>query len=110
MNLRLMEIELNTSEPEKTKNFYSEQLGLETLVDGKGLKVFGTGINDLDLIKSNHFPGKVSISFYAENIQDCIDELNAKGVKILEKYGNPVSAIVLQDPDGCRVEIKKQHG
>lgn len=110
MKLRLLEIELNTNDPEASKHFYSEQLGLETFVDIEGLKVFGTGINDLDLNKSKHFPGKVSISFFAEDIQECIDELSAKGVRIHERYGNPVSTIVLQDPDGCRIEIKKQHG
>jgi predicted enzyme related to lactoylglutathione lyase len=110
MKLRLLEIELNTNDPEASKQFYSEQLGLKNYVDIEGLKVFGTGINELDLNKSNHFPGKVSISFYSENIQECIDELSEKGVRIYEKYGNPVSAIVLQDPDGCRIEIKKQHG
>ena len=110
MQLRLLEIELNTDNPEASKRFYGEQLGLETHVDGDGLKVFGSGIPDLDLIKSRHFPGKISISFYAQDIQACIDELNSKGVEIVERFGDPVSAIVLQDPDGCRVEIKKQHG
>ena len=110
MKLQLIEIELNTNDPEASKIFYSKQLGLETFVDIEGLKVFGTGINGLDLNKSKHFSGKVSISFFTEDIQACIDELNAKGVRILERYGNPVSAIVLQDPDGCRVEIKKQRG
>ena len=110
MQLRLLEIELNTDSPEASKHFYSEQLGLQTYVDEGGLKVFSSGIPDLDFIKSPHFPGKVSISFYAEDIQACIDELNSKGVEIVGQFGDPVSAIVLQDPDGCRVEIKKQHG
>jgi predicted enzyme related to lactoylglutathione lyase len=110
MQLRLLEIELDTKDPEASKRFYSEQLGLETFVDEDGLKVFSTGIEDLDIIKSAHFPGKVSISFYSDDIQQCMEELSAKGVKILEKYGNPVSAIVLQDPEGNRVEIKNQHG
>ena len=110
MHLRIIEIELNTNDPEASKRFYSEQLDLETFVDDDGLKVFGTGIPDLELIKSKHFPGKVSISFFAEDIQECINELSAKGVEILERYGDPVSAIVIQDPDGCRIEIKKQHG
>jgi predicted enzyme related to lactoylglutathione lyase len=110
MKLKLLEIELNTDDPEASKHFYSEQLGLETFVDIDGLKVFSTGIEDLNLNKSKHFPGKVSFSFFAEDIQECINELSAKGIRIYEKYGNPVSAIVLQDPDGCRVEIKKQHG
>jgi len=110
MQLRLLEIELNSDNPEASKRFYSEQLGLQTYVDEHGLKVFSSGISDLDIIKSPHFPGKVSISFYAEDIQACIDELNSKGVEILERFGDPVAAIVLQDPDGCRVEIKKQHG
>ena len=110
MQLRLFEIELNTDNAEESKRFYSEQLGLTTYVDEDGLKVFGSGISDLDLIKSPHFPGNISISFYAEDIQGCIDELRNKGVEIVEQFGDPVSAIVLQDPDGCRVEIKKEHG
>jgi len=44
------------------------------------------------------------------NIQECIDELNSKGISNYERYGDPVSAIVLQDPEGCRIEIKKQRG
>jgi catechol 2,3-dioxygenase-like lactoylglutathione lyase family enzyme len=110
MRLRLLEVELNTADPEASKRFYGEQLGLETYVDEDGLKVFGSGIPDLDFITSTHFPGKISISFYAENIQECIDELSRKGVEIVEQFGDPVCAIVLQDPDGRRVEIKQQHG
>ena len=110
MQLRLLEIELNTDNPEASKRFYSEQLGFKTHVDGEGLKVFSCGIPDLDFNKSRHFPGKVSISFYTEDIQACVDELSSKGVEIAGQFGDPVSAIVLQDPDGCRVEIKQQHG
>ena len=110
MQLRILEIELNTDNPEASKHFYTEQLGLQTYVDEDGLKVFSSGIPDLDIIKSPHFQGKVSISFYAQDIQACIDELNSKGVEIVEQFGDPVAAIVLQDPDGCRVEIKRQHG
>ena len=47
MKLRLLEIELNTNDPEANKHFYSEELGLETFVDIEGLKVFGTGIEGL---------------------------------------------------------------
>lgn len=110
MNLRLLEIELFTEDAEASKRFYSEQLGLDTYVDEHGLKVFSSGISDLDLIKSPHFPGSLSISFFAEEIQACVDELEERGVEIVEQYGDPVSAIVLRDPDGCRVEIKKEHG
>ena len=110
MQLRLLEIELHTEDAEASKRFYGEQLGLQTIVDEHGLKAFGSGIADLDIIKSPHFAGKISISFYAQDIQACIDELNSRGVEIVERYGDPVEAIVLQDPDGCRVEIKKQHG
>ena len=110
MRLRLMEIELFTEDAEASKRFYGEQLGLETYFDEHGLKVFGSGVHDLDLIKSPHFPGKISMSFFSEDIQACIDELTAKGVEIVEHYGDPVGAIVLRDPDGCRVEIKKEHG
>jgi catechol 2,3-dioxygenase-like lactoylglutathione lyase family enzyme len=110
MQLRLLEIELNTDDPEACKRFYGEQLGLSVIVDQDGLKVFDSGIGGLDFGKSGHFPGRISISFYTEDIGACIDELNSKGAEILEQYGDPVSAVVLRDPDGCRVEIKKQHG
>jgi catechol 2,3-dioxygenase-like lactoylglutathione lyase family enzyme len=110
MQLRLLEIELNTDNAEASKRFYGDQLGLQTYVDEEGFKLFSSGIPDLDFIKSPHFPGKISISFYTEDLQACIDELSSKGVEIVEQFGDPVSAIVLRDPDGCRVEIKKQHG
>ena len=110
MRLRLLEMELFTEDAEASQRFYREQLGLELYVDEHGLKVFGSGVPDLDLIKSPHFPGEVSISFFADDIQACVDELNAKGLEIVEKYGDPVSAIVLRDPDGVRVEIKREHG
>ena len=105
-----MEIELFSENSEASKRSYSEHLGLETYVDEHGLKVFGSGVHDLDLIKSPHFPGQISMSFFSEDIQACIEELSGKGVEIVEKYGDPVAAIVLRDPDGCRVEIKKEHG
>ena len=110
MRLRLLEIELFTGSAEASRRFYRDQLGLEMYADEHGLKVFGSGVPDLDLIKSPHFPGEVSISFFADDIQACVDELTARGAEIVEQYGDPVSAIVLRDPDGVRVEIKKEHG
>lgn len=110
MKLRLLEIELNTNKPDEQKRFYNEVLGLDNYVDEDGLKVFSSGVPDLDFIKSKHFPGQVSLSFYSDDIKECVKELKSKGIKIIKKYGFPVSAIVIEDPDGCRIEIKKQHG
>ena len=84
MQLRLFEVELNTGNAEASQQFYGEQLGLQTYVDEDGFKVFSSGVPDLDFIKSPHFPGRISISFFAEDIQACIDELNGKGVEIVE--------------------------
>lgn len=110
MRLRLMEIELFTGDSEASKRFYGEALGLETYVDEQGLKVFGSGVRDLGLIKSPHFPGQISMSFFSDDIQACMEELTEKGVEIVGRYGDPVAAIVLRDPDGCRIEIKKESG
>ena len=93
MQLRFLEIELNTENPEASKHFYSEQLGLQTYVDEDGLKVFSSGIPDLDFIKSRHFQGKVSISFYADDIEACVDALTSRGVEIVEPFGEPNSAM-----------------
>ena len=110
MQLRLLEIELHSDDPEASRRFYSDQLGLQTMVDLPGLKVFDPGVAELDFNKSRHFPRRVSSSFFASDIEACISELKEKGVEIMEHYGDPVSAIVLKDPDGCSVEIKKERG
>lgn len=110
MKLRLLEIELYSKDPERAKEFYRDQLGLDLGIDKDGLKVFNPGIPGVDFDKSTHFPGRVSISFFTENVPECMETLTARGATILERYGNPVSAIVLKDPDGCRIEIKSEVG
>ena len=109
MNLRLLEVELNTADPEKAKEFYHHQLGLNIHVDEKGLKVFDSGVG-VDFDTSVHFPGRISISFYAEDIPGCLETLAKRGATIVETHGDPVAAIVLEDPDGHRIEIKSQVG
>jgi hypothetical protein len=41
----------------------------EIQLSAKEDTVFGPGAPDLDLMKSPHFPGPVSISFFSEDIQ-----------------------------------------
>ncbi len=110
MKLRLLEVELNSDDPEKAKDFYHGQLGLGVAHDQKGLKVFDSGVPGVDFDVSVHFPGQVSISFFAEDIQECIETLTERGATILEEYGDPVSGVRLEDPDGRRIEIKKHPG
>jgi catechol 2,3-dioxygenase-like lactoylglutathione lyase family enzyme len=108
MKIKLHEIELNASDPEASKRFYSQILGLPVNVDQAGLKCFDSGWPSLDLDVSVHFPGKVSISFLVEDLDAFADELRAKGVAVDDPTESHLGmrAFALEDPDGHRVEIQ----
>ena len=108
MKLKLHEIELNTKDPEASKRFYNDLLGVPVNVDQKGLKCFDSGWPGLDIDISIHFPGKVSISFLVDDIDQFVKELRGKGFEV----DNPddshlgMRAVALEVPDGHRVEIQ----
>jgi catechol 2,3-dioxygenase-like lactoylglutathione lyase family enzyme len=107
MKIKLHEIELSSEDPEASKNFYSGVLGLRVLQDHKGLKVFDSGWPSLDVDASVHFPGKVSISFLVEDIDQFVGDLRAKGIQVEDPTDGHlgVRAVALEDPDGHRIEI-----
>ena len=108
MKIILHEIELYSREPEASKKFYTELLGLDVNVDNEGLKCYETGWAGLDFNKSIHFPGKMSISFLVEDIDQFVKELRNNGVEVDDPVTSHLGmrAIVLTDPDGTRVEIQ----
>jgi len=108
MKFKLHEIELNAKDPEASKRFYSELLGIPILLDEKGLKCFDSGWPGLDIDASVHFPGKASISFLVEDIYQFVKELRDKGVQVDEPDDSHLGmrAVALEDPDGHRVEIQ----
>ena len=108
MKLRLHEVELYSKDPEASKKFYNETLGLKITVDQKGLKCFDSGWPGLDVDKSVHFPGKTSLSFLVEDIDRYVEELRAKGLQLDDPDDSHLGmrAIALEDPDGVRIEIQ----
>jgi catechol 2,3-dioxygenase-like lactoylglutathione lyase family enzyme len=108
MKIRLHEIELNARDPETSKKFYHDILGLGVAVDQDGLKVFDSGWPGIDVDASTHYPGKTSISFLVENLDQFIAELRAKGITADTPYDTHLGmrAITMQDPDGHRIEIQ----
>ncbi len=108
MKLKLHEIELNAKDPEASKKFYSDVLGLPINRDQEGLKCFDSGWAGLDIDTSVHFPGKVSISFLVEDIDQFIKELRDKGIQVDDPSDSHLGmrAVFLEDPDGHRVEIQ----
>jgi catechol 2,3-dioxygenase-like lactoylglutathione lyase family enzyme len=108
MKLVLHEIELNAKDPEASKKFYHEMLGLPIFHDQKGLKVFDSGWPGLDVDASIHFPGQVSLSFLVKDLDRFVAELRAKGVEAPDPAGSHLGmrAVALTDPDGHRVEIQ----
>jgi catechol 2,3-dioxygenase-like lactoylglutathione lyase family enzyme len=108
MILKLHEIELNAKDVEASKRFYKDLLGVPVTVDQKGLKCFDSGWPGLDLDISIHFPGKVSISFLVDDIDQFVKELRSRGVQVDDPDDSHLGmrAIALEDPDGHRVEIQ----
>lgn len=108
MKIRLHEIELGTSEPEKSKQFYQSTLGLDLSVDQDGLKVFKTGIDGLDFNTSVHLPPKVVVaSFITENLQEVIDRLNAMNIPFDGPKNSHLEmlSIEFKDPDGNIIKV-----
>ena len=108
MKLRLHEIELYSEDPGTSKEFYNGVLGLPINVDQEGLKCLDSGWSGLDVDTSVHFPGKVSISFLVEDIEQYVKELRDKGFPADDPVESHLGmrAVVLEDPDGHRVEIQ----
>jgi catechol 2,3-dioxygenase-like lactoylglutathione lyase family enzyme len=108
MKIRLHEIELNANDPEASKRFYHDVLGISINVDQEGLKCFDSGWPGLDIDASVHFPGKVSISFLVDDIDAFAKELRAKGVSVDDPDDSHLGmrAFALENPDGHRVEIQ----
>ena len=108
MKIKLHEIELNANDPEASKRFYHDVLGIPINVDQEGLKCFDSGWPGLDVDASVHFPGKVSISFLVDDIDAFAKELRSKGIAVDDPDDSHLGmrAFALEDPDGHRVEIQ----
>ena len=108
MKIRLHEIELNAKDPDASKKFYHDILGLGVAVDQDGLKVFDSGWPGIDVDASTHYPGKTSVSFLVEDLDKFIAELKTKSVIADAPYNTHLGmrAITMHDPDGHRIEIQ----
>jgi len=107
LTMRLHEIELAAKDPEASKRFYHELLGLPVRVDQPSLKVFDSGIGGLDFNTSIHNPGCVRVAFLVNDLDQTIAALRAKGVHVLEPFDAHLGmrGIRLEDPDGNLVII-----
>ncbi len=84
LKLKLHEIELFAKNPEASKQFYRDVLGIPLALDEKGLKCFDSGWPGLDIDLSVHFPCKVSLSFLVEDLDQFVQELREKGMSLSE--------------------------
>ena len=108
MKLKLHEIELHAKNPETSKQFYRDVLGLPLALDEQGLKCFDSGWPGLDIDVSIHFPGTVSLSFLVDDLDQYVHELRAKGVQVDDPQDSHLGmrAVALEDPDGHRIEVQ----
>lgn len=108
MKLILHEIELNTKDAGAGRNFYHDLLGLPVVLERDGLKVFDSGWPGVDLDVSIHNPGKTTLSFLVDNLDEFTAMLKKKGRKVSDIYDTHLGmqAIELEDPDGNRIEVQ----
>ena len=110
MKIRLQEIELGASDPNKSKQFYNSILGLNTVVDEEGLKVFDSGVAGVDFNTSTHFPPKTTkTSFLTDSLQEVMDNLAANGIAFTGPKNSHLGmmAIEFTDPDGYLICVNQ---
>lgn len=110
MKIRLQEIELGASNPDQSKSFYVDILGLGLSVDQPGLKVFKSGVNGIDFNASNHLPPKTTmISFLTDNLLEMMELLRSKGVDFTGPRASHLGmeTIEFTDPDGHLIRVNQ---
>ena len=109
MKIVLHEIELPTINPEASKSFYTDIIGLPTNIDIEGLKCYDAGWPGVEVNKSNHHPGRTSISFLVDNIQEFVESARNAGHDVDDPTPAHLDMISthLIDPDGIRIEIQQ---
>lgn len=110
MKIKLHEIELGAGDLQKSRSFYHSALGLPITIDQPGLKVFDTGVQQLDLNCSQHLSaGSVLLSFICDDIEEAMLLLSKNDID----YEGPtfshlgMISISFQDPSGNSVKINQ---
>jgi len=106
--MKLHEIELYVKDTVASKKFYRDVLGLKIKSEEKKLLVYNSGLKNIDLDTSNHYPGEISLSFLVKDLEKFVQKLGKKGIPITEPMASHLGmrAIILYDPDGHRIEIQ----
>ncbi|MFH1228076.1 MAG: VOC family protein [Planctomycetota bacterium] len=106
--MKLYEIELYSKDPEASKRFYHQLLGLPVRVDQPGLKVFDSGVDGIDFDASVHHPGRTRVAFLVSDLEQTIKVLKARGLNVPEPSDTHLGmrGVQLEDPDGNIVVIE----
>jgi predicted enzyme related to lactoylglutathione lyase len=109
MKIVLHEIELHSVNPEASKSFYSDIIGLPANIDIEGLKCYDAGWPGVEVNKSTHYSGRTSISFLVDDIQEFVESARNAGYDIDDPTPSHLEMIAthLIDPDGIRIEIQQ---
>ncbi len=105
--MRLHEIGLLAKDPEASRKFYHDILGLQVDHEEDGLSVFNSGWPGLE-IGCSEYPDRVHLSFIVDDVDKLAEELRKKGVKFVGPGDIHLAkrAIALMDPDGLRILIQ----
>ena len=110
MRLRLLEIELGVVNPQKSRDFYQQALGMAPAVDQEHLKVFNLANNQIDFNISTHFkPKETCITFLTDNLDEMMLKLKHESILFegpsMSHLG--MLTIVFKDPDGYLIKVNQ---
>jgi catechol 2,3-dioxygenase-like lactoylglutathione lyase family enzyme len=106
--MKLHEIGLFAKDPQASKKFYHDILGLRLHHEEDGLSVFDGGWPGIEIGACSGYPDRVHISFIVDDLDTLAEELRANGIA----FAGPADihlgkrGITLLDPDGLRVSIQ----
>lgn len=110
MKVKLLEVELGASDPEKSKTFYETVLGIKPAIEQPNLKVFNLKANHVDFNVSTHLkPQETSITFLTDNLNEVMEHLKSENIV----YDGPTEShlamlsINFRDPDGQLIKINQ---
>jgi catechol 2,3-dioxygenase-like lactoylglutathione lyase family enzyme len=109
MKIKLHEVELFSQDPQASRAFYANVIGLDLNHSEDGLNVFDTGWAGVDFDTSRHMPGKQRLGFVVESLEAFRASLAGKQVKVEGPMASHLGMRILrlEDPDGNIVEVQE---
>ncbi|RYY53204.1 MAG: hypothetical protein EOO09_18865 [Chitinophagaceae bacterium] len=111
MKLRLQEIELDTVNPRKTRDFYDYLLKMDSVLKNERLSLLNSGTMNLDFTVNEEHPSKLTgLIISTSNLLDMIHKLDYIHVPYKVKLDGDRETFYIEftDPDGSLIQVHEQ--